>query len=393
MSRFDEIKIGDVAELEHTVTKQDIERFVELSGDDNRLHVDAEYAARTSFKKPVAHGMLGVSFISTIIGTRLPGDGALWFAQSLEFLLPVRIGDRLTVRAEVLKKDERVQVVELQTTILNQHRQQVTTGIAKVKIVEQEKPAVVQPPSRQKVALVIGGSGGIGSAVCRTLAKDGFDVAVHYFSNSEAAQKIADDIGAAGRRSMAIGCNIGIEMEVAAMVEQVVRKLGTISVLVNCAACKIVAVNFAKLGWQDFEDQMGMTIRGAFFLARHVVPIMVPQKYGKIIQIGSQAVETPSTDWLPYITAKAALVGFSRALALELAPKGIMVNMVSPGMTDTEQIADVPERVRLLTAAKTPLRRLARPEDVAGAVAFLASERADYLSGETIRVNGGQVML
>ena len=80
MSRFDEIKVGDVAELEHTVTKQDIERFVELTGDDNRLHIDAEYAAKTSFKKPVAHGMLGASFISTIIGTKLPGDGALWFA-------------------------------------------------------------------------------------------------------------------------------------------------------------------------------------------------------------------------------------------------------------------------------------------------------------------------
>lgn len=393
MSRFDEIKTGDIAELEHTVTKQDIERFVELTGDDNRLHIDAEYAAKTSFKKPVVHGMLGASFISTIIGTKLPGDGALWFAQNLEFLLPVRVGDHLTVRAEVLKKDERMQVVELQTDIFNQHRQKVTTGIAKVKIVEQEKTPEEQQPIRHKVALVIGGSGGIGSAVCRTLAKDGFDVAVHYFSNSNTAQKVADDVSAAGQRSMVIGANIGIEAEVAAMVEQVVRKLGGISVLVNCATAKIVAVSFAKLGWQDFEDQMGMTIRGAFFLARNVVPIMAAQRYGKIIQIGSQAVETPSVDWLPYITAKSALVGFSRALALELAPKGVLVNMVSPGMTDTEQIADVPERVRLLTAAKTPLRRLAKPEDVAGAVAFLASERADYLAGETIRVNGGQVML
>lgn len=393
MSRFDEIKVGDVAEIEHTVTKQDIERFVELTGDDNRLHIDAEYAAKTSFKKPVAHGMLGASFISTIIGTKLPGDGALWFAQTLEFLLPVRIGDHLTVRAEVLKKDERMQIIELQTDIFNQHRQKVTTGIAKVRIVEQEQLLEESKPIKRKTALVIGGSGGIGSAICRTLAKDGFDVAVHYFSNSNVAQKVANDVIATGQRSMVIGANIGIETEVAAMVEQMERKLGGISVLVNCATAKIVAVSFAKLCWQDFEDHMGMTMRGAFFLARHVVPIMATQGYGKIIQIGSQAVETPSADWLPYITAKSALVGFSHALALELAPKGILVNMVSPGMTDTEQIADVPERVRLLTAAKAPLRRLAKPEDVAGAVAFLASERAGYLAGETIRVNGGQVML
>jgi 3-oxoacyl-[acyl-carrier protein] reductase len=393
MSRFDEIKTGDVAELEHTVTKQDIERFVELTGDDNRLHIDAEYAARTSLKKPVAHGMLGASFISTIIGTKLPGDGALWFAQNLEFLLPVRIGDHLTVRAEVLKKDERTQVVELQTNIFNQHRQKVTTGVAKVKIIEQEQLLEGSKPIKRKVALVIGGSGGIGAAVCRALAKDGFDIAVHYFSNSENAQKVSDDIIAGGQHSMVIGANIGIETEVAEMVEQVVRKLGGITVLVNCATAKIVAIGFAKLCWQDFENNLGMTIRGAFFLARQVVPVMVMQGYGKIIQIGSQAVETPSMDWMPYITAKSALAGFSRALALELAAKGILVNMVSPGMTDTEQIADVPERIRLLTAATTPLRRLAKPEDVAGAVAFLASERADFLTGETIRVNGGQVML
>jgi 3-oxoacyl-[acyl-carrier protein] reductase len=393
MSRFDEIKIGDVAELEHTVTKKDIELFVELTGDDNRLHIDADYAAKTSFKKPVAHGMLGASFISTIIGTKLPGDGALWFAQSLEFLLPVRVGDQLMVRAEVLKKIDHLNAIELQTDIFNQHRQKVTTGVAKVKIIEQESLSEEEKTIKQKVALVIGGSGGIGSAICRTLAKDGFDIAVHYFSNSDAAKKISDDIISTGRSSIVVSANIDIETQVAEMVEQVVRKLGGITVLVNCATAKIVAIGFAKLHWQDFEDHLGMTIRGAFYLARHVVPIMVTERYGKIIQIGSQAVETPSMDWLPYITAKSAQIGFSRALALEMAPKGVTVNIVSPGMTDTEQIADVPERVRLLTAAKTPLRRLATPDDVAGAVAYLASERADFLTGETIRVNGGQVML
>lgn len=393
MSRFDEIKVGEVAELEHTVTSKDIERFVELTGDDNRLHIDAEYAAKTSFKKPVAHGMLGASFISTIIGTRLPGDGALWFAQNLEFLLPVRIGDRLTVRAEVLKKDERMRVIELQTDIFNQHRQKVTAGIAKVKIVEQEQAPEAPEPAAHKVALVIGGSGGIGSAICLALAEDGFDVAVHYFNNAAAAQGVVDRIVALGRRAIAVGGNIGVETEVAAMCGQASRHFGGISVLVNCATARIVAVKLADLEWGDFAGHLDMSVRGSFYLARHVVPIMESQGYGKIILIGSQAVETPSVDWLPYITAKSAQAGFGRALAMELAPKGIQVNMVSPGMTDTEQIADVPERIRLLTAAKTPLRRLAKPEDVAGAVAFLASERADYLAGETIRVNGGQVML
>lgn len=393
MTRFDEIQVGDIAEIEHAVTQQDIERFVELTGDDNRLHVDAGYAARTSYKKPVAHGMLGASFISTIIGTKLPGDGALWFAQNLEFLLPVRVGDRLTIRAEVLKKDERMQILELQTDIFNQHRQKVTAGIAKVKVVEQEVPVVAEEPVKKKVALVIGGSGGIGAAICRTLASDGFDVAVHYFSNPDAARQVCEEVSTKGQSAMAVGANICDENQVAAMLDQVIRKLGTVSVLVNCATAKIVATSFSQLCWQDFENHLDMSIRGSYLLARYVVPVMTGQGYGKIILIGSQAAETPSVDWMPYITAKSALVGFGRSLAMELAPKGVLVNIVSPGMTDTEQIADIPERVRLLTAAKTPLRRLAKPEDVAGAVAFLASARADFITGEVVRVNGGQVML
>lgn len=393
MARFEEINVGDSAELEHTVTQVDIQRFVELTGDDNRLHVDASYAANTSFKKPVAHGMLGASFISTVIGTRLPGDGALWFSQNLEFLLPVRVGDRLTIRAAVLRKDERSRVLEIQTDIFNQDRQKVTSGVAKVKVVEQEtvQADATLPPDR-RVALVVGGGGGIGSAICLALASDGFDIAVHYFSSPQRAQKVAAEVAHLGPRAMVVGADIQAESEVDAMVLQVESRLGPIDLLVNCATARIAAISFADLRWDDFDAHIGMTIRGSFLLARRVTPSMVARGHGKIIQIGSQASESPSVDWLPYITAKSALVGFTHALALELAPKGITVNMVSPGMTQTEQIADIPERQRLLAAAKTPLRRLARPEDVAGAVCYLASARADYLTGETIRVNGGQVM-
>ena len=393
MTRFEEINVGDVAQLKHTISKYDIERFVDLTGDDNRLHIDEVYAANTSFKKPVAHGMLGASFISTIIGTKLPGDGALWFSQNLEFILPVRIGDLLEIRAEVLKKIDNLNAIVIQTDIYNQHGQIVTTGVAKVKIIEQQEILHESKLSVRKVALVIGGSGGIGSAICRTLAKDGFDVAVHYFSSKDSAQKVSDEIKSSGGHSVAIRANIENESEVKIMVEQVIRKFGGITVLVNCATAKIVANNFSKLCWDDFDRHIRMTILGAFFLTRQVIPVMKEKGFGKIIQIGSQAVDSPSTGWLPYITAKSALVGFSHALALELAPMGILVNIVSPGMTDTEQIADVPERIRLMTAAKTPLRRLAKPEDVAGVVAFLASDRADFLTGETVRVNGGQVML
>src|SRR6187431_2389917 len=134
--KYSEINIGDKETLSHKITQKDLEKFVELTGDDNKLHVDAKFASNTSFKKPVVHGMLGASFISTLIGTRLPGDGALWFSQTLEFLLPVRVGDELTVSAEVVKKHDKEQIIELNISIVNQDRQVVTRGVSKVKVVE-----------------------------------------------------------------------------------------------------------------------------------------------------------------------------------------------------------------------------------------------------------------
>ena len=394
MSKYDAIKIGDAAKLSHTITQQDIDHFVELTGDDNKLHINADYAGTTVFKKPVAHGMLGASFISTIIGTKLPGDGALWFAQSLEFILPVRVGDTITVVAEVLKKYERDNIIELKTDIYNQHKQVVTTGAAKVKIIEPQIP--IEPPTiaeNKKIALVVGATGGIGQAICRQLADDGFDIAIHYHSNKQAAICIQETLIALGITCMTCSADIIDAQQTSNMIGQVLRKLGGITLLVNCATARIPVIKFSSLVWEDMQAHNDTNIRGMFNLAKEVVPVFEAQSHGKIITFTTQALETPSAGWLHYITAKAALQGFSKALAFELAPKGITVNMVSPGMTDTELIADIPEKNRLMVAAKAPLRRLAKPEDIAGAVSFLASSKADYITGETIRVNGGQMML
>ncbi len=395
MEKFNSINVGDKAELKHVITQSDIDKFVALTGDDNKLHVDKEYASRTSYKKPVVHGMLGASFISTIIGTKLPGDGALWFAQNLEFLLPVKIGDTITIKVEVVKKVKRMQSIEMTTDIFNQNKQKVTTGTVKVKIIEQEKPAHKKDMGKniKRVALVIGGTGGIGKATCLQLAKDGFDIAVHYHKNKELVEKIKNQIIALGKKAISVNADITNFDQVQEMVATVVRKLGTITVAVNCGTVSIPNIKFSDLEWNNMQEHFDINIKGSFNIHKCIVPVMEKKKYGKIINITTQAIEKPNAEWLPYITAKSALHGFSKAMAVELASKGIRVNLVSPGMTDTELITNISEKVRLLTAARTPLKNIARPEDVAGAISFLASEKSDFLTGETIRVNGGQIMI
>ncbi|HLF18648.1 MAG TPA: SDR family oxidoreductase [Candidatus Omnitrophota bacterium] len=395
MNRFESLKIGDKAELRHKITQSDIDQFVELTGDDNKIHVDKEYSGKTSYKKPVVHGMLGASFISTVIGTKLPGDGAVWFSQNLEFLSPVRVGDTITVKVEILNKIERTRTIELKTDIFNQNNQKVTTGTAKVKVVEQKTvPSKAKDKKDDKrIALVIGGTGGIGREVCLQLAKDGFDIAIHYHQNKALAQEIQKQIIGLGRKAIVVNGDVVDFQQVEEMVNKICRQFQIITLVVNCAAKDIPNIKLSDLKWDDIQGHLDMNIKGIFNIQKCVVPIMAERKYGKIINITTQAIEKPNAEWLHYITAKSGLHGFTKALALELAPKGIRVNLVSPGMTDTELIANIPERVRLLTEAQTPLGRIATAQDIAGTISFLASEKSDFLTGETIRVNGGQVML
>ncbi|MBI3793127.1 MAG: SDR family oxidoreductase [Nitrospinae bacterium] len=396
MPRFEEIKVGDTAVVVHAITEKDIQRFVDLTGDDNRIHVDKEYASHTPLKKPVVHGMLGASFISTLIGTKLPGDGALWFSQSLEFLFPVRVGDVLTVRAEVLKKHDGERTLEIRTDIYNQDNQKVTAGTAKVKVYEEEVPKDAPPASAeqtQETALVIGGSGGIGEASVLALAGAGFDVAFTYLKNEEKAAQIKEKVEAIGRKCVVCRADVADEGQVKALAQTVERKFGGLTAIVFSATGKAPAIKFGALEWGEMQRHFNVHVKGTFNVLKAFVPMMESRKYGKIVCVTSMYIEYPSTDLAPYITAKSALNGFSKALALELAPKGIRVNMVSPGMTETDLVAAVPQKAKMLIEARTPLQRLSQPSDVANAICFLASPQSDFLTGETIRVNGGQTMI
>lgn len=398
MDRYEEIKVGDYAELRHTITALDIEKFVDLTGDDNRLHVDAEYASKTSFKKPVAHGMLGASFISTLIGTKLPGDGALWFSQSLEFLMPVRVGDEITITAKVLKKGDRERVIELQTDIFNGNKQKVTSGIAKVKVVSMlpevvEGGTVSDQKVEKKVALILGATGGIGGATARKFAENSYDLILHYNANVEKAKALRDELQKLGGKVSIVQGDIRKSETVEKLYEASQRISPNINVVVHAATISLITVAWDDLEWEMIQNQIDINIKSSFLLAKRFLPLMRADNSSGFVFVSTQAAEIPVANWLHYVTAKSALVGMAKSMAIDFAKKGVRVNLVSPGMTETNLISEVPQKARLLIEAKCPRHRLARPADVANAIYFLASEDADYLTGETIRVNGGMVML
>ena len=395
--RFEQIYIGETASITHTISADDIDKFIALTGDDNKLHISKEYASKTDFKIPVVHGMLGASFISTIIGTKLPGDGALWFSQTLDFLRPVRVGDTITINAEVLSKNEKARSIELKTEILNQHKQVVTTGVAKVKVIEQIEvaPARISDMSKksERVVLILGATGGIGRVTALKLAEEGFDVILHYNGNRDVAIELKAGIEERGRRAMVVQANLLKLEDIENMMVQIRRNFSYITGLVNCTTIKIPNVKFKDLDWTYMQAHFDLNIKSTFFILKDVLQDMEERKYGKVVLLTTQYIESPNAELLHYITAKAAVQGFVKALAIEYAPKGININMVSPSMTDTELVADVPQKIKMLTEAKTPMKRLCTPEDVANSIVFLLSDKSNFITGETIRVNGGQVMI
>ena len=393
LADFDAIRVGDRQELVRHITEADVRAFVAMTGDDNPLHVDRAYAASTSFKDIVVHGMLGASFVSTVIGTKLPGPGALWVSQNFEFLLPVRMGDELTVSCTVLKKHDRDRLLELDALIVNQHGQRVLTGTGKVKLLTVASAVTAPSRLRSRVAIVTGGAGGIGSAISRSLAGAGFSVVVNYHRNERDAVALVRGIEEDGGSAIPVGADISTEDGAHDVHEAATRAFGDVGVLVNNASPRLSGRTFAELSWADVEQQLDVQVKGAFLMAKACVPAMTQQRFGRIVNITSQAIEgTPTNGWMAYAVAKSGVSMLSRYLASELGPTGITVNCVAPGLTDTALIGDIPEKSQLLIARQTPMRRLANPTDVAGAVAYLVSDAADHVTGQTLRVNGGMVM-
>lgn len=391
MRRFEEIALGEQAKLRHRLTEQDVEAFASLTGDYNPLHMDAEYARRTSLWAPVAHGMLSASFISTLIGTLLPGGGALWSSQKLEFLSPARIGDVLHVNASVRQKSEATRSLVLDVVITNEDGRKLVTGESVVKVVELQ-PATPRDKTGLTV-LVTGGSRGIGAAVATKLASEGHAVVVNYARAADDAARVAARITEHGGRAVAARADVSQPQQVAGLVEAAEKEFGPIQALAHCAGLGSAMRPFEELDWTAIEQQLNVHVKGAFHCARAVLPGMVKAQEGSLVFLGSIAADgVPPALQSDYVIAKAALAALARSLAVEYGPKGVRVNVISPGLTITEMTANLPEKAKLLTRMQTPLRRLGEPDDVAEVVSFLLGPGGRHVTGENIRVCGGAVM-
>jgi NAD(P)-dependent dehydrogenase (short-subunit alcohol dehydrogenase family) len=242
---------------------------------------------------------------------------------------------------------------------------------------------------RGRVALVTGGASGIGAAVAVDLARHGADVAIADLLAGQDSGKVLDAVGAAGRRGLALTADVADRGRAREVVAEVRGRLGGVHILVTCAGINRDAMSW-KMSAEEWDAVLGVDLSGTFHYCQAVTPIFREQRNGRIVTISSINGLRGKVGQVNYAAAKAGVIGLTKALAKELARSRVTVNAVAPGFILTPMTAGMPVEAREAAIAEIPLGQPGTPEDVAALVTFLCTDRARYITGEVIKVDGGQ---
>ncbi len=246
-----------------------------------------------------------------------------------------------------------------------------------------------------RVALVTGGSRGIGRAICLALAREGVAIGVNYHRHEAEAREIVDAIRATGGRAIAVGGDVSRGGDVASMVEQTTAELGPIAILVNNAGMTDTHKPWTQISEEEWDRVLEVNLKSCFLLFRAVYPAMKTAEWGRVINISSVTFHLGRPNLLHYVSSKGGMIGFTRTLAREVGVDGITVNAITPGAIQTESELELfPDQVGIAAYLNDvqSVKRRGLPEDIAEAVVYLASERSSFVSGQTINVDGGWAM-
>lgn len=242
-----------------------------------------------------------------------------------------------------------------------------------------------------KTALVTGASRGIGKEIALELARNGANIVVNYAGNQQLAEQVVDEIRSFGRESIAIQADVANSETVDQMVKETVNRFGSLDILVNNAGITRDQL-LMRMKESDWDDVLNTNLKSVFLTTKAVSRQMMKQRKGRIINIASIVGVSGNAGQANYVAAKAGIIGFTKTAAKELAPRNITVNAVAPGFITTDMTDKLPEDVKQELYKQIPLARLGEPKDIAYVVAFLASEKSSYITGQTIHVNGGMYM-
>ena len=239
-----------------------------------------------------------------------------------------------------------------------------------------------------RVALVTGGSRGIGRGICVALARAGAKVLINYAGNQEAAERTLELVRAQGADGEIARFDVSDAAEVAKIIPELAKRHDGLHILVNNAGISLDQL-LVRIKPEQLERTMAVNVGGALWCSKAAIRLMMRQRQGRVINLSSVVAETGNKGQAVYGASKAAIIGLTKTLAREYASRGVTVNCVAPGFIETDMTAGLPEKVKEQAIIDTPLGRMGTPEDIAAAVLYLASDEAGFVTGHTIRVNGG----
>lgn len=343
--------------------------------------------------------LLAMTLLSTSVGMCCPGRYATFLDFHLRFHGLLEKETRYDLSGEVTHVSRATRIIKKGISITEMDSKEVLVS-GKVNVMVNEPP--VRMPSMRslrenatdmgledKVVLVTGASRGIGETIAKMFAAFGSAVAVNYLFGKDDAERVVGEINRHGGKSVAVQGDVSDPAQVRRMVEKVLEAYGTVHVLVNNAVRDFHPTKFLGLRWDEVQKDIDVVARGAFNCCQEVIPVMLRQGGGKIINLSTVATEIPPPEQVKYVVAKSALVGLTRSLAAEFASRNIQVNMIVPGVVDTDLVSHISQAQKMKIAEETPMRRNATPIDVAHAAVFLASSFSSFTTGQKLMVTGG----
>lgn len=244
---------------------------------------------------------------------------------------------------------------------------------------------------KEQTAVVTGGARGIGRAIALELAKQGANVIINYHGSVKKAEEVKKEIEEKGGTAEIMQCDVADFASCERFFQQVIEKYKRVDILVNNAGVTRDGL-LMKMSEEEFDTVINTNLKGTFHCMRFVTRQMIKQRYGRIINISSVVGVTGNAGQANYAASKAGVIGLTKSAARELASRKITVNAIAPGFIETDMTKDLPDKVKEESIAKIPLGYYGKPEDVAGAVSFLASEKAGYITGQVLHVDGGMVI-
>lgn len=410
---MDEFNLGDSYRDKFVVTDDVVKKFADFSLDFNPIHIDQHYAKSRGYSRQVAHGVIQLSYLSKMIGMDFPGPGSIWINQTVDWLLPVLVGDTIEIVLTIISRSSSAKILTLSVEIFNENNKKVMEGESQVKITENLSSQIndeINKPidfslsqdskeylsnkhnSTKRVALITGASRGIGEAIARRLSCDGFSVAINYRNDVKSAKTIVDSIISSGGDAIAVQADITSRSDIVRMSKKIFSKWGRCDIVIHGASPPIQLIKTEEVKYEDIGLYLNTYLKGAVLLVENFSKSMIQNKFGRFVFLGSSVLYgAPPQGMAAYVTAKEALWGYTKSVATDMAHYGITSNMVSPGLTITDLTSEISARVKEVEAMKSPVRRLVTAEDTAYHVAHLCADYSGYLNGINLPITSSPV--